>query len=605
MNTLASMSFNVGPTLLSWLEREAPETYARMIEADRLSRAHHGGHGNAIAMPFHHVILPLASRRDKVTEVRWGIADFERRFGRRPEGMWLPETAVDDETLDVMAAEGIAFTVLAPHQVERAPAHGLPGRYRTSGGRSIAIWTYDGGISHDVAFGELVRNAERWRDRMLAPGAAVVAVATDGETYGHHHPFAEVGLAWMLHDLEGRADVRVENFASALARHRPAEDVRLVAPSSWSCPHGVERWRSDCGCRAAPERATQQRWRGPLRGALDWLAGELHALFEREAGPLFGEPWAARDAYGAAVAGDGTDVARFVDERLAPPAAAETRVRARELLELERNCLRMFTSCGWFFDDLAGIEARQNLLYAARAIEFAGAEAPRLETGMLERLAVAECNEPGVGSGRAFYLNRVKPRVPATTRVAAGHAAARRFAPASAPWGGCHGVREEDDRLVLTCCRTGRETAFRVSVERAGGSRLRAEVTPLDGGATLHLGLADFPERYRTAVVAAWREELARRRLSTQETARVATAAAPLVEVAAQALGRAVRALAHDRSESAVGAVTDLADLVDLAGGHVPFDAQTAFDRIRSVAGADGAAALASVARRLGFAEHG
>jgi len=230
VNTLASISFNFGATLLEWLEREAPATYAAVLEADRASHARHAGHGNAIAMPYHHVIMPLASRRDKVTEVRWGIADFRRRFGRDPEGMWLPETAVDPETLDVLAAEGIAFTILAPHQVEQAPADGSAGRYRTSGGRAIALCVYDGAISHDVAFGPLLKDAAAWAERLLAPGKRgserrLVAVATDGETYGHHHKFGEVALAWVLRDLERRRDVRVENFAAFLTRHRAEQEV--------------------------------------------------------------------------------------------------------------------------------------------------------------------------------------------------------------------------------------------------------------------------------------------------------------------------------------------------------------------------------------------
>jgi len=386
VNTLAEISFDFGPTLLEWLERKAPATYAAVLEADRRSRGRHGGHGNAIAMPYHHVILPLASRREKVTEVRWGIADFRRRFGRDPEGMWLPETAVDAETLDVLAAEGIRFTILAPHQVTGAPPDGLPGRYRTPGGRSIALFVYDGPISHDVAFGPLLKDAKLWAARLMEGERRFVAVATDGETYGHHHRFGDIALASLLDALSHRRDVRVENCAALLARHPPERDVQLVAPSSWSCPHGVERWRAECGCRMAPERPTQQRWRAPLREALEWLAGELHARFAREGAAVFPDPWAARDAHHPQAAG--------------PPG------RAGELLELERDALRMFTSCGWFFDDIAGLESIQVLKYAARAIELTGTDAGRLEAGLLERLARAESNDPAAGNGRDLYLTR-------------------------------------------------------------------------------------------------------------------------------------------------------------------------------------------------------
>ncbi len=359
--SLTSLSFDYGPTLLDWMERAAPETYAAVLAAGRSS-------GNAVAMPYHHVILPLCSRRDKTTEVRWGIADFHRRFGRDPEGMWLPETAVDHETLDVLAEEGIRFTILAPHQVERAPAGGLPGWYQTAGGggRRIALFTYDGSMSHGVAFGPLVNDAAGWVERLTSASAELVSIATDGETYGHHHKGGDVTLARVFETLSRRSDVRVENYASFLARRPPQEEVRLVSPSSWSCPHGVERWRSECGCRAAPERPTQQRWRAPLRAALDWLSEEIRAMYAR-------------------------------DQREVPTA-------------LEHQLLRMFTSCGWFFDDIAGIESVIVLRSAARAIELAvpPPEQARLEAGLLERLALAPSNDPAVGTGRELYLQRVK-----------------------------------------------------------------------------------------------------------------------------------------------------------------------------------------------------
>jgi alpha-amylase/alpha-mannosidase (GH57 family) len=389
--SLASLSFDFGPTLLAWMERAAPETYAVVLAADRASVARHAGHGNALAMPYHHTILPLSPRRDKVTEVRWGMADFRRRFGREPEGMWLPETAVDDETLDVLAAEGIRFTMLAPHQVERPPTGGLPGWYRTATGRRIAVFLYDGALSHAVAFGPLVRDPAAWAERLTSAPSALVAIATDGETFGHHHREGAVTLARVLDTLRRRQDLRVDNCAAFLDRHSPEEDVRLVAPSSWSCPHGVERWRAECGCRVAPERGLHQRWRAPLRAALDWLAGELHAVFEREGRPLFGDPWAARDAYGAGLGAGG-----------------------HRLLEMERHALRMFTSCGWFFDDIAGLESVIVLRSAARAIELAGpaGESAALEAGLLERLALAPSNDPAVGSGRELYLERVKAQIP-------------------------------------------------------------------------------------------------------------------------------------------------------------------------------------------------
>jgi hypothetical protein len=453
-----------------------------------------------------------------------------------------------------------------------------------------------------VAFGGLLHDAQVWAELMVAPDASgarrpLVAVATDGETFGHHHRFGEVALAWLLHHLETRSDVQVENFASVLARHPAGQEVRLVAPSSWSCPHGVERWRSDCACRMAPDPAGRPvRYRAALREGLDWLAAELHGLFEREGARLLGDPWQAREGY-AVVEGHA--------EALAPLVAGSTdRVRAAELLELEWNALQMFTSCGWFFDDISGIEAQQVLRYAARAVELAGPDAPRLETGLLARLALAESAVSGVGSGRDLYLAGVQPRLPAPVRVAGGYAAARRLVPRAEVSGDTgYGVRQRGDRVTLTRWRTGRESQFRVTLERIGAAGVAVAVTPADGSPVAHLGLDDLPERYRVPIVAALRTELIARRLSSGERAQLAAGAADVSRLAAAALSRAVARLAQDRSRSAVDAVFDLADLLALQGLHVPFDAQTTFVRVRARAGPRSAAALAAVARRLGFAE--
>ena len=279
VETFAQASFDAAPTLLAWMADQAPATYAALVAADRASRARLG-YGNALAHPYDHAILPLLSRRDKVTEVRWGIADFRRRFGREPDGMWCPETAVDDETLDVLAEHGLRFTVVAPHQLTAPPPDGRPGRYRTEGGREIALMAYDDALARAVAFGPLLRDGRAWARRMAgdaaeAEGGADVAddgvtrvtsVATVAETYGHHHPFGEMALAAMLEAAAAQPHVQVENFASLLARQPaglPAPEVTLVGPSSWSCPHGVERWRRDCGCHTDP--SASPRWRAAAR----------------------------------------------------------------------------------------------------------------------------------------------------------------------------------------------------------------------------------------------------------------------------------------------------------------------------------------------------
>lgn len=597
MNTLEHVSFDLGPTLLSWLETAAPATYTAMVDADRASCRALDGHGNALAAPFHHVILPLAPRRDKLTEVRWGIADFRRRFGREPEGLWLPETAVDDETLDVVAEAGIRFTMLAPRQVERAPAHGRPGLYRTAAGRTIAIGVYDGGLSHDVAFGPLVQDAERWTTALTAPGPAeLITVATDGETFGHHHRFGEMALAATLERTAARSNIRIENLASWLARHPAHDPVRLVAPSSWSCAHGVDRWRADCGCRMDPNAGLHQRWRAPLRGALDWLAGELHARYEAEAADLFADPWATREAYGDVLAG-----LRDREDFLAEYCRAGrdgARRRAAELLELERHALGMFTSCGWFFDDLAGLESRQVLRYAARAVELAGDAADALRAGLRSRLSEAVANDPAAGTGADLLAQEAARGAGVGPAVAAGFAVARTVAAGGArsvpP---AFAVEPDDDALVVRRRRTGASERCTVTVERPRPAQIRARITA-GAGAGRVFALADLPERARHATTPQLVHEIVDLWLTEEEAAQLSRGV-PLAPIAAGALLRAVVALADDASAMAVAQALDLTDLVELLGQAVPFDVQTAFHRIRP--GVD-PMVVAPLARRLGFA---
>jgi alpha-amylase/alpha-mannosidase (GH57 family) len=409
-NLYAAMSFDVGPTLFDWMEMSAPATYARILEADKLSVARLG-HGNAIAMPYHHIILPLASRRDKVTEVRWGIADFRRRFEREPEGMWLPETAVDEETLEVLAEAGILFTILAPHQVESPSGDGLPLRFRAGRGREIALCVYDEVLAGDIAFGRLLTDGAALAKR-LAPvasaGAAVItAAATDGETFGHHHKFGEMALARAFRIIAESKGVTIENFASFLARNPARTDAVIVSPSSWSCSHGVERWQSDDGCRMTP--GTSQAWRAPLRSALEWLATELHEIFEREGEELFAvDPWRVRDAFGDVIGLSEAKALAFVAESTIRRNDGARVERGAELLAMEEAALSMFTSDAWFFDDIARIETIQVLKYAAFAIELSG-DAARLESGLLERVGDAKSNDPAEGTGRDIWYTKVKP----------------------------------------------------------------------------------------------------------------------------------------------------------------------------------------------------
>jgi alpha-amylase/alpha-mannosidase (GH57 family) len=384
------LSFDFGPTLLDWLVRAAPDVHDSVVRADRQSRQRLG-HGNALATPYHHIILPLASRRDRQTEVRWGIADFRRRFGRDPAGFWLPETAVDRETLEVLAGEGISFTILAPHQVSRVPANGRPARIDLGMGRSIAVFVYDGARSHEIAFGDLQSNAARWvaAAKRIEPGT-IEAVAVDGETFGHHHKGGVRGIEETVAQVHQLREIALTNFAAALAKYPPRAMVDLVEPTSWSCPHGVERWRRACGCRIHTDRPSQQKWRTPLRFAVEWLAHEVHEIYAREGRDLPGGPRAFLEAAGAT----------------GPVPGDENTAR---LIEMERGVLRAMTSCGWFFDDIAGLEGRQVLRYAAHAISLARADSARLEAGFIQQLGDARSNDPDAGSAVEVFRSTFQP----------------------------------------------------------------------------------------------------------------------------------------------------------------------------------------------------
>jgi len=589
VNTLEHISFNIGPTLADWLETEAPETWHAMLAADQASRGRLGGHGNALATPYHHVILPLATRRDKTTEVRWGIADFRRRFGREPEGMWLPETAVDDETLDVLAAEGIRFTVLAPHQVTAPPPRGLPGRYRTTGGRDITLCVYDGALAHDVAFGPLIRDGAAWAKRMLAthqgaPAESLMSMAADGETFGHHHRFGEMALAAALDRMGRSRQVRVENFASFLARHSASHDVTLVEPTSWSCIHGVERWRSDCGCRTEP--GTNQAWRAALRHALDWLAGQLHPRFEREARAYVEDPWAARD--------------RYVGDAL----PAHGPVRLMELLELERNALRMFTSCGWFFNDVGGIETVIDLRYAARAIELWGEDAEELEEGLRARLAAAESNDPAVDSGREVYDRKARARFPGHVRAAAGFAAVNQLAPLSSRAAiGVYRVEpSEDGILTVKHVPTGRTWPARAGVRQPTHGTLAVEVTIAGDERTYLIGHEDLPEREAERVRRVLRREFRAGILTEDDERLILDAGVPYARVITEALVRQLPADPASANGIDLERLDRTLDLLAVEGHHVPYDAQTRYYRLMTEGRPALRAALAPLAARFGFA---
>ncbi len=449
VNNYARISFNCGPTLLSWMETHAPEVYRGIQDADRDSAALFGGHGSAMAQPYNHMILPLANRRDQVTQVRWGLHDFRRRFGREPEGMWLPETAVDLATLEVLAEQGIRFTVLAPSQAARIRAKGgtewedlngggvdptRPYEVPLPSGQTIAVFFYDGPISRAVAFERLLHRGEDLAARLKSgfrdarDWAQLVHIATDGETYGHHHRFGDMALAYALHALETTDDVELTNYGQYLERHPPTHQAEIHENTSWSCAHGVERWRSDCGCHSGRE-GWNQEWRAPLRAALDWLRDELSSPFAEHAAPLLHDPWRARDEYVDVVL-DRTPEARerFLQRQARRDLSAAETVCVWKLLEMQRHLMLMYTSCGWFFDDLSGLETVQVMQYAARALQLAkGALGRDLEEGFLARLGEARSNVPGQGDGREVWARRVKPAAVDLLRVAGHYAISSLF----------------------------------------------------------------------------------------------------------------------------------------------------------------------------------
>jgi len=449
LSNYGRMSFNFGPTLLKWLADQAPDVYQAVLEADRSSIQRFSGHGSAMAQAYGHIIMPLASSRDKRTQVLWGIRDFEYRFHRRPEGMWLPETAVDLETLEIMAAAGIKFTVLAPHQAAsvRRAASGewrgvegggiettMPYLLRLPSGRSISIFFYDGPASRAIAFEQLLDSGEALVSRLLesfstdAPETQLVHVATDGESYGHHHRFGEMALAYALDQIESKGLARVTNYGEFLEQHPAENEVRILANSSWSCPHGVERWRGDCGCNTGEHQGWSQAWRGPLRAAIDGLREEVDRRYGETAANLLRDPWAARADYIDVVLDRRAQQAAFLERHALRRLGSGEATSALRLLELQRHAMLMYTSCGWFFDDVAGIEAVQVLRYACRVLQLArdlfDAE---LEPPFLGNLEAAKSNDPHYGDARRVYERDVRPAVVDLPAAAAHFAAASLF----------------------------------------------------------------------------------------------------------------------------------------------------------------------------------
>ncbi|WP_317890944.1 DUF3536 domain-containing protein [Granulicella arctica] len=445
VNNYARMSFNFGPTLLSWLNDKAPRTYRMILDADKFSAARYSGHGSAIAQVYNHIIMPLASERDAITQIRWGIADFVHRFDRKPEGMWLAETAVNRAVLDLMAREGIKFTILAPNQCARVrklpPATSAPTEtasepwtsttdatvdpthpylVKLDEGRSIAVFFYDGPGSRAIAFEGLLNSGDEFGRRLLgglhpnSPDPAVAQlshVATDGESYGHHHKHGEMALSYAMHWIDEKSTATLTNYGEFLDKFPPTWEAEVEENTSWSCVHGVERWRSNCGCNGGKQDWNQE-WRKPLREALDYLRDATAPLAEALATDLLKDLWAARDAYIEVVLdrSRGT-IDRFFIEHETRVLNPVERITVLSLLELERHAQLMYTSCGWFFDEISGIETVQIIAYAGRVLQLAselfGAPGAALEPEFLRILSTAKSNVPDLRDGAEVYRRYV------------------------------------------------------------------------------------------------------------------------------------------------------------------------------------------------------
>src|SRR5882724_4744818 len=442
VNNYAKISFNFGPTLLSWLEAKSRDVYAAILQADKESQKRFSGHGSAMAQIYNHVIMPLANSRDRATQVVWGIRDFEKRFKRAPEGMWLPETAVDLETLELLANHGIRFTVLAPHQAARVRPIGDPVWHDLNGtsidttraylqrlpsGRSIALFFYHGPIARAVAFEGLLSHGDRFIERLTAAfsperqAPQLVHIATDGESYGHHHRFGDMALAYALEQIDSGQLGRLTNYGEFLEQHPPTDEVDIIEKSSWSCAHGIDRWWSDCGCNTGAHAGWNQAWRTPLRNALDWLRDTVAPQWESKTGEFLKDPWAARNAYiDVLYRRSAENIESFFSRHGVRSLTPPEKSIALQLLELQRHALLMYTSCGWFFDDLAGIETVQNLQFAGRAVQLAekffGAS---FEAQFTNWLALGKSNLPEEGDGSQIYDRKVRPAKVDWEKVAA------------------------------------------------------------------------------------------------------------------------------------------------------------------------------------------
>lgn len=443
VNNYSKISFNFGPTLLSWMENYAPDVYAAILKADRMSMENYHGHGSAMAQVYNHIIMPLANQRDQITQVVWGLEDFRSRFGREAEGMWLAETAVNIETLEILADYGIKFTILAPRQARRFRK--LGGSKWIDGidnkrhyicnlpnGKQITLFFYDGERSQEVAFKGLLKNGREFAEALVSSfddrsEPQLVHIATDGESYGHHHRHGDMALAFCCRYIESHSLAQLTNYSQYLNLVEADHEVEILDDTSWSCYHGIERWRSNCGC--GNESGYHQRWRAPLRESLNWLRDQMTLVYEEQMAAFKVDPWKLRNEYIQVIMNRSEDfVDRFLGIHIKEKLRSDRRTKVIRLLEMQRQSLLMYTSCGWFFDEVSRIETVQILQYANRAIQLAERESNiELEEAFISRLSKAESNLRELQNAAYIYTQRVQPKRISLTNVGMHYAVASLF----------------------------------------------------------------------------------------------------------------------------------------------------------------------------------
>jgi alpha-amylase/alpha-mannosidase (GH57 family) len=545
-NNYSRISFNFGPTLLSWVKDNAPRTYRMILDGERRSRRNYGGHSSAMAQVYNHIIMPLANTRDRITQIRWGIADYQHHYGTPPEGMWLAETAVDSESLELLAQHGIKFTLLAPSQCRQVRDLKSGGEWietpdasvdttrpylvRFPSGLSIAVFFYNGPTSRAIAFEGLLNSGEAFAGRLKSAfresaQPQLVHVATDGESYGHHHKHGEMALAYALSLMERDRTVKLTNYGKHLEQFPPEYECEINEDTSWSCAHGVERWRSNCGCNGG--KPFNQLWRAPLRQALDELRDAVAPLTEAEGNKLFKDVWAARDAYIDIILDRSSEQAvRFFRAQQSHELTEAERIRALELMEMQRNTQLMYTSCGWFFDDISGIETVQIIAYAARVLQLAkvsfGERAAQLEPAFLARLSQAKANVTAAGDGAQIYQACVASMELGLAQVAAHYAISSIFSSFAEETDlFCFRVRRISyethtsgrgrlavGRAHIASAVTGEQQSFSFAVLHFGDQNITAAVKPYSEAdaaefeafaeeAAEHVQQAQFPEVIR------------------------------------------------------------------------------------------------------------